>query len=170
MEFCGRRGDCGVALTAYGLRLRHALDADHITGIDNVSRKFVGEGRRPMSVGLAFSLGHSTVVFVVAGPGSSRGGAATRLVSDDEPMTAVLASVGAAVAGGFLVLIAVVNAVAWVRLRALYRESDPDVAAVEVALSRTVVARGLQAPLRRCGILGTSTCSACSSVWDSARR
>ncbi|WP_235367317.1 HoxN/HupN/NixA family nickel/cobalt transporter [Rhodococcus sp. Chr-9] len=139
----------GVALTAYALGLRHALDADHITGIDNATRKFVGEGRRPMSVGLAFSLGHSTVVFVVTALVAAGVGAATRLVSDDEPMTALLATVGAMVAGGFLVLIAAVNTVAWLRFWALYRERDPDATAVEVALSRTAVARVLQAPLRR---------------------
>ena len=138
-----------VALTAYALGLRHALDADHITGIDNATRKFVGEGRRPMSVGLAFSLGHSTVVFVVTVLVAAGVGTATRLLSDDEPATAVLATVGAVVAGGFLVLIAAVNAVAWVRLRALHREREPNAVAVEQALSRTAAARVLQAPLRR---------------------
>ena len=56
----------GVGLTAYTLGLRHAFDADHIAAIDNTTRKLTGEGKRPLSVGFFFSLGHSTVVFVLA--------------------------------------------------------------------------------------------------------
>ncbi len=52
----------GTALLAYGFGLRHAVDADHIAAIDNVTRKLVQEGKRPVAVGLFFSLGHSTVV------------------------------------------------------------------------------------------------------------
>lgn len=54
----------GLALLAYGLGLRHAVDADHIAAIDNATRKLVGEGGRPVTVGLFFSLGHSTVVLL----------------------------------------------------------------------------------------------------------
>lgn len=61
----------GTALLAYGLGLRHAVDADHIAAIDNVTRKLMQQGQRPMGVGFFFSLGHSTIVFglsaVVAG-------------------------------------------------------------------------------------------------------
>jgi high-affinity nickel-transport protein len=56
----------GVGLTAYTLGLRHAFDADHIAAIDNTTRRLTGEGKRPLSVGFFFSLGHSTVVFVLA--------------------------------------------------------------------------------------------------------
>jgi high-affinity nickel-transport protein len=56
----------GVGITAYTLGLRHAFDADHIAAIDNTTRKFMSEGRRPLSVGFFFSLGHSTVVFALA--------------------------------------------------------------------------------------------------------
>ena len=52
----------GTALLAYGFGLRHAVDADHIAAIDNVTRKLMQEGKRPVTVGLFFSLGHSTVV------------------------------------------------------------------------------------------------------------
>ncbi len=51
---------------AYGLGLRHAVDADHIAAIDNVTRKLMQEGKRPITVGFFFSLGHSTVVLVVS--------------------------------------------------------------------------------------------------------
>ena len=52
----------GTALIAYGFGLRHALDADHIAAIDNVTRKLMQEGKRPIAVGFFFALGHSTVV------------------------------------------------------------------------------------------------------------
>jgi nickel/cobalt transporter (NiCoT) family protein len=54
----------GTAFLAYSLGLRHAVDADHIAAIDNVTRKFMHEGKRPVSVGLMFSLGHSTIVLL----------------------------------------------------------------------------------------------------------
>jgi high-affinity nickel-transport protein len=54
----------GTAFLAYSFGLRHAVDADHIAAIDNVTRKLMQEGKRPVGVGLMFSLGHSTVVVV----------------------------------------------------------------------------------------------------------
>jgi nickel/cobalt transporter (NiCoT) family protein len=54
----------GTALLAYSFGLRHAVDADHIAAIDNVTRKLMQEGKRPIAVGFMFSLGHSTVVLV----------------------------------------------------------------------------------------------------------
>jgi len=56
----------GIALLAYGLGLRHAVDADHIAAIDNVTRNLMRDGTRPVSVGFFFALGHSTIVIVVA--------------------------------------------------------------------------------------------------------
>jgi high-affinity nickel-transport protein len=56
----------GTALLAYTFGLRHAVDADHIAAIDNVTRKLMQAGKRPLSVGLFFSLGHSTVVVVAS--------------------------------------------------------------------------------------------------------
>src|SRR5271163_3574187 len=52
----------GTAALAYSFGLRHAFDADHIAAIDNVTRKLMQEGRRPVGAGLFFSLGHSTIV------------------------------------------------------------------------------------------------------------
>src|SRR5437868_4620356 len=65
----GKEGvfDLGLGITAYTLGLRHAFDADHIGAIDNTTRKLMGEGQRPLSVGFFFSLGHSTIVFVLGG-------------------------------------------------------------------------------------------------------
>src|SRR3984893_17258294 len=56
----------GTALLAYTLGLRHAVDADHIAAIDNVARKLTQMQKRPISVGLFFSLGHSTIVVLAS--------------------------------------------------------------------------------------------------------
>jgi nickel/cobalt transporter (NiCoT) family protein len=56
----------GLLAIAYGLGLRHAVDADHIAAIDNTTRKFMLEGKRPLSIGLYFSLGHSTIVIILS--------------------------------------------------------------------------------------------------------
>jgi high-affinity nickel-transport protein len=56
----------GTGTLAYTLGMRHAFDADHISAIDNTSRKLIGDGKRPLSVGFFFSLGHSSVVLVLA--------------------------------------------------------------------------------------------------------
>jgi nickel/cobalt transporter (NiCoT) family protein len=56
----------GTAVLAYTLGLRHAVDADHIAAIDNVTRKLTQEGNRPVSIGFFFSLGHSTIVIIAS--------------------------------------------------------------------------------------------------------
>src|SRR3954469_23035722 len=100
----------GVGITAYTLGLRHAFDADHIGAIDNTTRKLMGEGKRPMSVGFFFSLGHSSIVFalgalVVFGV-RGLGGA----VSDDgSTLHQATGIVGPAVSGSFLLLIGILN-------------------------------------------------------------
>jgi nickel/cobalt transporter (NiCoT) family protein len=55
----------GVAGLAYSLGLRHAFDADHISAIDNTTRKLMNDGKRPLSIGFWFSLGHSTIVVAI---------------------------------------------------------------------------------------------------------
>src|ERR1017187_7957826 len=56
----------GTALLAYTFGLRHAVDADHIAAIDNVTRKLLQQGQRPVGVGFFFSLGHSAVVVLLS--------------------------------------------------------------------------------------------------------
>jgi high-affinity nickel-transport protein len=56
----------GTGITAYTLGMRHAFDADHISAIDNTTRKMMSDGKRPLSVGFFFSLGHSSIVFGLA--------------------------------------------------------------------------------------------------------
>jgi nickel/cobalt transporter (NiCoT) family protein len=100
----------GIGVTAYTLGLRHAFDADHIAAIDNTTRKFMTDGRRPLSVGFFFSLGHSTVVFVLAllfslGVKSVAG----QVESDGSTLHGVTGVVGTAVSGTFLYVIAALN-------------------------------------------------------------
>jgi nickel/cobalt transporter (NiCoT) family protein len=64
--FAGQPVLVGTALLAYSLGLRHAIDADHIAAIDNVTRKLMQEGKRPVAIGFFFALGHSAVVLLVS--------------------------------------------------------------------------------------------------------
>jgi len=66
MAFAGHPALLGTAFLAYSLGLRHAVDADHIAAIDNVTRKLMHAGKRPVGVGFLFSLGHSTIVLAGA--------------------------------------------------------------------------------------------------------
>jgi high-affinity nickel-transport protein len=102
----------GIGLTAYTLGLRHAFDADHIAAIDNTTRKLMAEGKRPLSVGFWFSLGHSTVVFALAfllaiGVRSLSG----PVVHGGSGLHRVTSWIGTLVSGGFLYVIAAVNVV-----------------------------------------------------------
>ena len=94
----------GTALLAYGLGLRHALDADHIAAIDNVTRKLMQDGQRPVGVGLFFSLGHSTIV-IIASVGIAVLAANTRLAE----LRSIGGTVGTLVSATFLLAIAVMN-------------------------------------------------------------
>jgi high-affinity nickel-transport protein len=70
--FGNQRALLGTAFLAYVFGLRHAVDADHIAAIDNVVRKLMQEGKRPLSVGFFFSLGHSSVVVLPRSQWQSR--------------------------------------------------------------------------------------------------
>lgn len=97
----------GVGLTAYALGLRHAVDADHISAIDNTTRKLMVDGQRPLSVGLYFSLGHSTVVFGLALLLSMGVKAVMGAVQNDaSELHHYTGLIGTSVSGLFLLLIA----------------------------------------------------------------
>jgi high-affinity nickel-transport protein len=113
----------GVGLTAYTLGLRHAFDADHIAAIDNTTRKFMAEGQRPMSVGFFFSLGHSTVVFVLALLFSLGVKALAGPVEDDgSTLHSVTGLIGTGVSGTFLYVIAGLNLVVLVGILRVFRD------------------------------------------------
>jgi len=97
----------GTAVLAYGLGLRHAVDADHIAAIDNVTRKLRQAGQRPATVGLFFSLGHSTVV-VLATLGIVA--SATAFRAEFARLQEIGGAIGTLVSAGFLFVIAAVNA------------------------------------------------------------
>jgi len=100
----------GLGVTAYTLGLRHAFDADHIAAIDNTTRKLMADGQRPLSVGFFFSLGHSTVVFVLALLLSLGVKALAGPVEDDgSTLHGVTGLVGTGVSGMFLFVIAGLN-------------------------------------------------------------
>ncbi|MFI5776919.1 HoxN/HupN/NixA family nickel/cobalt transporter [Nocardia sp. NPDC051570] len=102
----------GVGLTAYTLGLRHAFDADHISAIDNTTRKLMNDGRRPMSVGFFFSLGHSTIVFGLAVLLSIGVRAIAGPVEDDSSaLHHYTGLIGTTVSGTFLYVIAIINIV-----------------------------------------------------------
>jgi high-affinity nickel-transport protein len=98
----------GTCVLAYSFGLRHAVDADHIAAIDNVTRKLMQEGKRPLTVGLFFSLGHSTVV-ILATIGVALTAAAFK--EELEAFHAVGGLIGTSVAAAFLLIIAAINVV-----------------------------------------------------------
>jgi nickel/cobalt transporter (NiCoT) family protein len=96
----------GTAALAYSFGLRHAFDADHIAAIDNVTRKLMHEGRRPVGVGLFFSLGHSTIVVALT---VAIAVATTELQGRFESFKSFGGVVGTLVSALFLFAIAIAN-------------------------------------------------------------
>jgi nickel/cobalt transporter (NiCoT) family protein len=105
----------GTALLAYSFGLRHAVDADHIAAIDNVTRKLMQEGKRPVAVGFMFSLGHSTVVVLGS---AAIAGAAIALQHRLDAFRNIAGAVGTLLSAFFLFAIALVNLIV---LRSIYR-------------------------------------------------
>ncbi len=113
----------GIGITAYTLGMRHAFDADHIAAIDNTTRKLMAEGKRPLSVGFWFSLGHSSIVFGLsfllsigirsfAGPVTNQGSS----------LHAVTGWIGTLVSGTFLYAIAILNVVVLLGILKVFRQ------------------------------------------------
>ena len=133
----------GVAGLAYTLGLRHAFDADHISAIDNTTRKLMNEGKRPLSIGFWFSLGHSTIV-VTIGVGivvAERAvyGAVSNSHSALEQFSGIF---GTIVSATFLYLIALLNIVILAGILRVFRSmrhGDYD----EAELERQLQNRGL---------------------------
>jgi high-affinity nickel-transport protein len=105
----------GTSFLAYSFGLRHAVDADHIAAIDNVTRKLMQEGKQPVTVGFMFSLGHSTIVFVGSIAIAS---AASVLQHRVDALRDIGGVIGTLVSTGFLFTIAFINLTV---LRAVYR-------------------------------------------------
>ncbi|GAA2225429.1 nickel transporter [Herbiconiux moechotypicola] len=140
-----------VAVIAYGRGLIHALDFDHVSMIDNSIRKFVAEGRRPVSVGLAFSAGHSTVVLITSALVIAGFAAVTAALEPDSPVAAVLGVIGLSVSGAYLLLCALANLPRLVEgVRAYRRFPELTEAERESALrpGGGLMSRAMGAPLR----------------------
>ncbi|MFI1566942.1 HoxN/HupN/NixA family nickel/cobalt transporter [Streptomyces sp. NPDC020490] len=120
-EVGSRAFGIGLGITAYTLGARHAFDADHIAAIDNTTRKLMADGKRPVSVGFWFALGHSSVVIVLAAMTAGGTQLADRVTNSDSSVHQVLGFMGTTVAGTFLYLIAALNLVALVGILRVFR-------------------------------------------------
>jgi nickel/cobalt transporter (NiCoT) family protein len=130
--FAGRPALLSTAMLAYVFGLRHAVDPDHIAAIDNVTRKLMQAGQRPISVGFWFALGHSTIVVAAAAAVAL---AATSLITASDGYRELGSLIGTGVSAGFLILIGLINCVVlagvWrtfrqVRRTGRYAEADLD--------------------------------------------
>src|SRR5258708_14467748 len=108
----------GTAFLASSFGLRHAVDADHIAAIDNVTRKLMQEGKRPVAAGFYFSLGHSTVV-VLASLGVAAAAAAFKEQLED--FQTIGGVIGTSISAAFLLLIATINVVVLVNVYRVFR-------------------------------------------------
>ncbi|MEJ2625564.1 MAG: HoxN/HupN/NixA family nickel/cobalt transporter [Pseudolabrys sp.] len=109
----------GIALVIYGLGLRHAVDADHIAAIDNVTRKLMQMKQRPVSVGFFFAMGHSTVVVIAAAAVAL----AATLLGSFGAFQSVSGIVGTTISSLFLLAIAVMNIVIFVSIYKSFRRA-----------------------------------------------
>jgi len=113
----------GTGILAYTLGMRHAFDADHIAAIDNTTRKLVSEGKRPLSTGFFFSLGHSSVVFVLAlALNFGIRGLDEQVKDSSSQLQHYTNIIGTCVSGFFLFLIAALNLVILTGIARVFRE------------------------------------------------
>ncbi len=113
----------GTGILAYTLGMRHAFDADHIAAIDNTTRKLVNERKRPLSVGFFFSLGHSSVVFILAVLlNFGIRGLDHQLQSSSSALEHTTNVIGTSISGFFLFLIAALNVVILVGIVRVFRQ------------------------------------------------
>jgi nickel/cobalt transporter (NiCoT) family protein len=122
LAFSGKPVLLGIALMIYGLGLRHAVDADHIAAIDNVTRKLTQENKRPVSVGFFFALGHSTVVILVAAAVAT----AAATLSGFELLRSFGGALSTGISALFLFAIAATNIAIFVSVYRTYRQVRRD--------------------------------------------
>ncbi|MGW3029959.1 HoxN/HupN/NixA family nickel/cobalt transporter [Streptomyces sp. NPDC001178] len=111
----------GLGITAYTLGMRHAFDADHIAAIDNTTRKLMADGKRPVSVGFWFALGHSSVVVVLAAMIAGGTQLADKVMNEHSRTHQVLGFMGTTISATFLYLVAALNLVALVGILRVFR-------------------------------------------------
>jgi len=140
----------GLGTLAYTFGLRHAFDADHIAAIDNTTRKFLQDGKRPLGVGFFFSLGHSTIVFALA---AGLAVAAKTVNSRIPTFQHYGGTLGAGVSGTFLWIIGVLNLLVLLDIARVFRsmrhgEGDQELLELRL-LERGFAARFLGGVTRR---------------------
>jgi high-affinity nickel-transport protein len=113
----------GVAITAWFLGFRHAFDADHISCIDNTTRKLMADGKRPLGTGFFFSFGHSTVI-VAVGVGITFAARAVfgAVVDPSSAYQTAGGAIGTTLSAGFLYLIALLNLIVLAGIFKVFRE------------------------------------------------
>src|SRR4051794_39477813 len=136
----------GIAVLAYVLGMRHAIDADHIAAIDNVVRKLMQEGKRPLSVGFFFSLGHSTVVLLAA---AAIAATAAALQGQLDAVRDVGGVVGTSVSALFLLAIGLANLLVLRGVWSAFHRVRQGGALVEENLDALLAGGGLLARLFR---------------------
>ena len=132
----------GAAMLAYTFGLRHAFDADHIAAIDNVTRKLMQEGKRPVAVGFFFSLGHSTIVVLLS---IAIAVTATALQSRFGAFTTVGGVFGALVSAFFLFAVAAANIVVLLSIYQTFRSVKNGGEFIEEDLDLMLAQRGFMA-------------------------
>jgi high-affinity nickel-transport protein len=136
----------GTAALAYSFGLRHAFDADHIAAIDNVTRKLMQEGKRPVAVGFFFSLGHSTIV---VGLSVAIAITATALQTNFESFKSVGGVIGTSVSALFLFAIAFANILVLISVYRTFQIVKNGGKFVEEDLDLALSSRGLLGRLFR---------------------
>ena len=143
----------GLAFTAFILGARHAFDADHIAAVDNTTRKLVGEGSRPVSVGFWFALGHSTVVIVAVTLLAAGLNRLADQISDGDSLLASITGVwGVVVSGLFLLLIGTLNLYSLIGIARVFRQlrsGEYNEAEIEDLLQNRGLLNRVLAPLAR---------------------
>jgi high-affinity nickel-transport protein len=128
-----------LSVTAYTFGLRHAFDADHISAIDNVTRKFMQEKKQPIAIGFFFSLGHSTIVvgltiFIAI---------TTIAVSNFDNIKVIGGLIGTTVSALFLLLIAAINIIILLDIYKTFRHVRSGGEYNDLALDESLNNRGL---------------------------
>ncbi len=132
----------GLIVLAYGLGLRHAVDADHIAVIDNTTRKLMQEGKRPVAVGFFFSLGHSTIVILL----SILAAVSAAFVKNHLPEVQHVGTViGTAISSGFLLMIGIINLLVLIDIVKIWKSVTSGGEYDEVELYEYLNNRGLVA-------------------------
>jgi nickel/cobalt transporter (NiCoT) family protein len=133
----------GVAITAWFLGFRHAFDADHISCIDNTTRKLMADGKRPLGSGFFFSFGHSTII-VAVGVGITIAARAVfgAMVDPTSAYETAGGTIGTLLSAGFLYLIALLNLIVLAGIFKVFREMRSG-AYDEMQLEAQLQARGL---------------------------